>query len=319
MKTWKSLSCFFAFFLILSFLFPVRLIAKERYSNFLKGLYAEKKGDYQTAYQQYSKAQLDSADSYILFKKALVMIKLNKFKEAAEELKKVKQRDPNNLDASLTLVFIYYYLNDQEKLDEEYEDLLTRAHQLNPDNTRIAEYLAQFYFYKGNIPKAIGIYQKIIKGHPSANAYFWLGTLYEENGRRKEAIQQWKKAIEIDPRHADALNSLGYVYAEEGINLDEAEALIKKALDIDPVNGAYLDSLGWVYYKKAKYKKARFYLEEAVKIIKKDPTINEHLGDTYLKLRDKEKAVLFWGKALKEDPKNEQLKKKIDKYGPGKN
>ncbi|KKU44508.1 MAG: Pyridine nucleotide-disulfide oxidoreductase, partial [Microgenomates group bacterium GW2011_GWA2_46_7] len=56
--------------------------------------------------------------------------------------------------------------------------------------------------------------------------------------------------FELGPDNPEALNYLGYIYAEENRNLDEAEQLVKKALDIDPDNGAYLDSLGWVYYKK---------------------------------------------------------------------
>ncbi|MBH0194301.1 MAG: hypothetical protein HP494_01570 [Nitrospira sp.] len=35
----------------------------------------------------------------------------------------------------------------------------------------------------------------------------------------------------------DALNHLGYTYAEKGIQLDEAEVLIKKALALKPDNG----------------------------------------------------------------------------------
>ena len=59
-----------------------------------------------------------------------------------------------------------------------------------------------------------------------------------------------QKVIALDPKHANALNYLGYTYADLGRNLDEAERLVKEALKYKPNDGYITDSLGWVYYKK---------------------------------------------------------------------
>ncbi len=53
-----------------------------------------------------------------------------------------------------------------------------------------------------------------------------------------------RRAIELNPSNAQALNYLGYSYAEMGTRLDEAEKLIRRAIDIEPEDGAYIDSLG---------------------------------------------------------------------------
>ena len=58
-----------------------------------------------------------------------------------------------------------------------------------------------------------------------------------------------EKVLEIDPNNAEALNFIGYSYADRGINLDEAEKMIVRALEIKPDNGYMMDSLGWVYFK----------------------------------------------------------------------
>jgi tetratricopeptide (TPR) repeat protein len=121
-----------------------------------------------------------------------------------------------------------------------------------------------------------------------------------------------QKVLQIDPNHADALNYIGYTYAEQGIHLDEAMALIKKALGIRPESGYIMDSLGWVYYKKGDYHKAIHHLENAVKLTPDDPTINEHLGDAYLKKKDYKNALNYYKKALSlESPMEKQLKEKI--------
>ncbi len=52
-----------------------------------------------------------------------------------------------------------------------------------------------------------------------------------------------RKAIDLNPENAQALNYLGYTYAEQGTHLDEAEKLIKRALDIEPEDGFYLSTV----------------------------------------------------------------------------
>ena len=133
----------------------------------------------------------------------------------------------------------------------------------------------------------------------------------EEAGEKEESIIRLKRSIELDPGDPEALNYLGYMYAEENKNLDEAEALIKKALRISPENGAYIDSLGWVYFKKGMFEEARKELEKARAIIGEDPVVYDHLGDVYLKTGSLDKAKEAWIKSieLKEDKK---VKEKLE-------
>jgi Tfp pilus assembly protein PilF len=107
-----------------------------------------------------------------------------------------------------------------------------------------------------------------------------------------------KKVIALDPENANALNYLGYTYADMGTNLDEAESLIRKALKHKPDDGYITDSLGWVLYKKGLFQEALIYLEKAVKLTADDPIILEHLGDAYLQINDKENALKYYQKSL---------------------
>jgi tetratricopeptide (TPR) repeat protein len=285
------------------------------YSHYLRGIFYIQKEDYLSALKELRKAKkLDSQSPYIRLKIASCLVRLGRVEEAERELKEIKKIDPDNIDASLALIFIYSYTKKDKELEKEYEDFLKKAHRVRPKDINISEYLAQFYFYKNRIKEAIEIYERIIENSPDyTEGLFWLGFLYEEYGKREKAIQLWKKVLKINPEHAPTLNSLGYIYAEEGVNLDEAESMIKKALEIEPQNGAYLDSLGWVYFKKGAYKKAEKYLKEAISLIK-DPVIYEHLGDLYIKLGNLEEAVDYYKKGLKDFPEDKNLQKKLEKY-----
>jgi tetratricopeptide (TPR) repeat protein len=68
----------------------------------------------------------------------------------------------------------------------------------------------------------------------------------------------------LDPDNANALNSMGYILAEEGVLLDKALSYCRKALTIKKDNPAYWDSLGWVYFRLRQYKMALVYVQKAV-------------------------------------------------------
>ena len=113
--------------------------------------------------------------------------------------------------------------------------------------------------------------------------HFNLGVAYDKINKKEDCIIEMKETIKLNPKHANALNYLGYTYAEKGINLNEAISLIKKALQIKPDDGYYLDSLAWAYFQKGWVDDAIEILEKAVTLVKDDPVMYEHLGDIYLK------------------------------------
>lgn len=150
----------------------------------------------------------------------------------------------------------------------------------------------------------------------STNAllYFQLGAAYERNGQFGEAATCFKKAIAAEPDFAEALNYLGYMWAERGQNLRQARVLIERAVKLDPTNAAYLDSLGWVLFKQNRPRHALKYIMRAAELSEKpDPTIFDHLGDIYIRLGQRDKALDAWHKslALEHSP---DVKAKLDRY-----
>jgi tetratricopeptide (TPR) repeat protein len=145
-----------------------------------------------------------------------------------------------------------------------------------------------------------------------AQMRFRLGIVYDQMGERKKSIKQMKKVLALDPAHVNALNYLGYTYADMNIRLDEAEKLIRTALEHKPDDGYITDSLGWVFYQKGDYLKAVTYLERAAELVPDDPIIREHLGDVYLKLDESRKALESYRRAMSLDPENQGVREKID-------
>jgi tetratricopeptide (TPR) repeat protein len=143
-----------------------------------------------------------------------------------------------------------------------------------------------------------------------------LAATLSEAGRTEDAAREFKRAIEIEPDSAEALNGLGYMWAEAGKHLDEALKLIERALEIEPDNGAIVDSLGWVYFKQGRHTNALRELQRAVKLAPPTAEIYDHLGDTHLALGDEAKAIEWWNKALELYPEDAAaVRKKIVAHG----
>ncbi|MEW6160814.1 MAG: tetratricopeptide repeat protein [Verrucomicrobiota bacterium] len=145
--------------------------------------------------------------------------------------------------------------------------------------------------------------------------YYQFGSAYERNGEIEEAEKQFEKALEISPKYADALNYLGYMWAERGIKLERARQLIEQAVELEPKNAAFLDSLAWVLFKLNKPQEALSHMLKAIEHSEEpDPTLYDHLGDIYAALRQFEPARDAWKKSLAIEG-NEQvdaIKKKLE-------
>ena len=133
----------------------------------------------------------------------------------------------------------------------------------------------------------------------TADFYFQHGVVAERAGEHDTAARHFLSCLEMDDSHAAALNYLGYMWAERGINLAEAEEFIRRALDQEPDSAAYLDSLGWVLYQQGRYHEALVPLERAAQLsaAAPDATIEEHLGDVLQKLGRRNEAVKAWERA----------------------
>jgi len=125
------------------------------------------------------------------------------------------------------------------------------------------------------------------------------------------------RVLEHSPNYTEALNFLGYTYADQGIKLDKAKLLILRALHLKPNDGYYLDSLAWVYYKTGDYKKAAETQAKAIKQVSDDSVMHEHYGDILWRSGDIQGAQQAWRKALELKSEHPRLiKEKISKGLP---
>jgi len=94
--------------------------------------------------------------------------------------------------------------------------------------------------------------------------------------QHKKSVELYEKTLEIDSENATAMNSMGYILADTGMDIMRALRLCRKAVDTRPHNAAYLDSLGWAYYKSGEVVEARTWLRRALEIAPNEEEIKRH-------------------------------------------
>ena len=140
-----------------------------------------------------------------------------------------------------------------------------------------------------------------------------LGGLFQRQGRFEEAENLLQEAFERYPDNPALLNSLGFLYADWGVNLEEAVDLLERALRQDPSNGAYLDSLGWAYFKLGRAEEALRLLQQAAARMP-EQEVFEHLGQVYLKLGAEQEALSAWKRGLDLESKDPELTDRLGSH-----
>ena len=120
---------------------------------------------------------------------------------------------------------------------------------------------------EGDFDHAVELYEKSIAVQPTAEAHTFLGWTLHFQGKIDQAIEQCKRAIEIDPDFGNPYNDIG-AYLIEMRRYDEAIPWLERATEAkryDPRHFPYFN-LGRIYLAKEMYSRARENFENALRL-----------------------------------------------------
>jgi protein O-mannosyl-transferase len=129
------------------------------------------------------------------------------------------------------------------------------------------------------------------------NVFDGLGRTYTALGETTKAIENFKRAIELDPQMFESLNNLGNVYSELG-DIKAAEEYYKTSLAVKPQAVASRFNLALCYKRRERFAEAATELERALVYAPDDIGVYYELGLAYEKLGRKDDARKALQRAL---------------------
>lgn len=217
--------------------------------------------------------------------------------------------------ARFRLAVTYERQNELESAQSELQQLIDTG----KTRREFFVFLADTYNKQKNYRRALRVVEQGLARHPDTVVLLFAKGVYQEKTDDVAGcMQTMRKVIELDPRHSNAHNYLGYLLAEQNTDLHEALRLILRALELKPNNGYYLDSLAWVYYRLGDYHKAHTSILQALRLHPDEPVMLEHYADILLKLGRRAESLHVYQKVLQhanEDTVRARIETKIKQLG----
>lgn len=267
----------------------------------------------------------EKRDAKLLLHLGRLQAQVGKKDDAIKSYREAYKLEPNDQE---TAARVCIGLSGAGK-DDEAVEIAKKLIQANPDNPALHQVYTHSLLQLGKSEEAIAHYKSLLERYPNDDelvkiAHAGLSAVYVNLEDYAKGEAELEVILDKYPEDPGVNNDLGYLYADQGKNLDKAEAMIRKAVAEEPDNHFYLDSLGWVLFKRGKTKEALPPLEKAASKASEesastDSTIHDHLGDVYFRLHEYAKAKAAWEQALKlgkdaamPDKRLPEIKKKLD-------
>jgi protein O-GlcNAc transferase len=123
---------------------------------------------------------------------------------------------------------------------------------------------AERLYRDGDLQAALAKLQAAVRSDASVAAYHYrLANVLEDLGRAADAQASYRRAIEIDPRHAKALNNLGTLLELAG-RTEEALACYRRAFEADAELVAALGNLAALLHRSGRPQEAARLVDEAL-------------------------------------------------------
>ncbi len=158
--------------------------------------------------------KVDEIDSRITV--ADNLLNIGRYAEAKQAYEYALEIDPHNAEASWGQKKAAVW-DIQEK--PVFELAIKHLYEENPEDEHVNLFLGEFYATsptRDENAKAIDYLKKAIELNPKvAEAYFDLGVLYEQSGKNQEAETNYQQAVNISHSTAKYLNNLAYLYFKQ--------------------------------------------------------------------------------------------------------
>jgi len=143
-------------------------------------------------------------------------------------------------------------------------EALTKAHELEPENTMTLTTLGEAYAMSGDIDTAMGKWQQVLDANPDdLFATYNLGLAFLEKNEMDKAVDMWEKCVSLNPAYIPARQNLATLAVNAG-DFNKAIAHWRAINQLDPSSPRPQMILGELYYRAGDLDQALRLTEELV-------------------------------------------------------
>lgn len=268
-------------------------------AHYSMGIIYDRREDVEKAAAEYREAiKCDPAEPLFHIRLGAGMLIMGKPEDAFNEFAEAEKLSPGNLEVKFLKALAYTSLKRFDDAAKEYGGITEK----DPQNFKALSSLADLYVMQGKMPEAALIYEKLLltKEGKWPIVYFNLGIVYSKLENVDEAIDNFKKAVELEPDYIEAHLALGVLH-EIKKDYESAIKNYENALKIDPLNKRVYEHIGAVYYEAGRIQDAIHNYELLITLDPKDANSYIDLAYIYIKQKDSEKGIAILTDALIND------------------
>ncbi|SLN65738.1 lipoprotein NlpI [Roseovarius litorisediminis] len=157
----------------------------------------------------------------------------------------------------------------------------------------------------GRMPEALDSYRKAVEIVEDGGALLKIGVLADTLGKADIAEDALRRFIVLFPKSYIGYNQLAWVFIQREISLEEALDLANTADALQPGNASILDNIGWLHYLNGDPNLAAIPLREANRRSgSQNPDILFHLAVVEAEVGAKERSLELLNRFAKVAPAN---------------
>jgi len=209
-------------------------------------------GDVDRAIEEYKLTLVyDPNSATVRLKLANELSKKGMITQAVEQAETSLQMKPDYNEARLLLGTLYSSFKLYDKALDQYRSVL----RTEPENMEAGLYIGALLAEQKKYGESIAQFQKLTKidsPHQVHLAWYYMGRVYLEQGKDKEAEQSFLKALESKPDFAEGVMSLGYFYEQK----NQTEKAVKQYKAFQEKYGPsakIAQALGRIYMEEDEY------------------------------------------------------------------
>jgi len=225
-------------------------ISAEAYRRKAQGI-ADVTTESLEAYQQYLKGK----ESFFKFH----------FDEAKRCFDKALELDPRFAMAHYMLGQTYSQMGERDAANEAYTQAKTYSDRATEREKLFIE-SEYAKWLEGDSEKRLRLLKELAEKYPrEREVHHELGLIYQTREMYEEAVECYRRALELNPRNGYTLNSLGYIYSDMG-DYEKAIGCFGRYAALSPGDANPVDSMAEQYFRMGRLDEAVSKYEEALEI-----------------------------------------------------